>query len=554
MPAETDRHERTLMAWPTVGAPHRAVARTARRRPRGLCARSRVSIAEHEPVTMVAAPVGCGRGRRDVRTRRRGRDRCRSTTRGSATPDRSSCVAPDGARHAVHFRFNAWGEKYDAVRRGRATIGARIAHPLGLPVHEAPLVLEGGSIAVDGTGTLVTTERCLLNPNRNPGWDAREIEHALRAGSVSTRIVWLADGIAEDDGDRRPRRQRRRVRGAGACVLQGCCRSAQPEPRDRRRQPRRACEAAGIDVVEIADAAVRVVSVRVRCRFPTSTSTSRTGSSSCRSRAAAEDDAALDVDRGRVSRTRGRRGSGRGPRLRWRRRALHHPAGPGHDPPHRVRRASTSPARVSTRRAGRRCGSGSCSTRWHRRRRRRTRAALREGVRIAAGTGAQLGVPARADARALLRDHARRPGRAPVSNRGAAGWSHVRVRGRTRGRDGRRGARVAVRTRRRRWPRVQHRDLRRARRHAARAHAQDAPARHGRLLRGQVLPRRRHAAIRSRRSPGAVVGFPTCWDEWFPEVARAVRAAAAPRSSCTRPRSVRSPTIPASTPSRCGNR
>ncbi len=78
----------------------------------------------------------------------------------------------DGRRRAVHFRFNAWGEKFHPYDRD-AAVGGLIAERLGDEVAAAPLVLEGGSILCDGDGTLLTTEQCLLNPNRNPGLVAR---------------------------------------------------------------------------------------------------------------------------------------------------------------------------------------------------------------------------------------------------------------------------------------------------------------------------------------------------------------------------------------------
>src|SRR5437870_5813399 len=68
------------------------------------------------------------------------------------------------------------------------------------PLEPAPMVLEGGSIAVDGRGTLVTTERCLLNPNRNPTYSRTDIERTLKSFLGVDRIVWLADAIAEDEG------------------------------------------------------------------------------------------------------------------------------------------------------------------------------------------------------------------------------------------------------------------------------------------------------------------------------------------------------------------
>jgi agmatine deiminase len=103
----------------------------------------------------------------------------------------------DGSRLAVHFRFNAWGGKFPPWDRD-AAVGALIAQQLGDEVVNAPLVLEGGSILSDGEGTLLTTEQCLLNPNRNPSLSREQIETALRDYLGSERIVWLGDGLVED--------------------------------------------------------------------------------------------------------------------------------------------------------------------------------------------------------------------------------------------------------------------------------------------------------------------------------------------------------------------
>jgi agmatine deiminase len=102
-----------------------------------------------------------------------------------------------GRRRAVHFQFNAWGEKF-APWDHDAAVGALIARRLGDEVVGAPLVLEGGSILGDGAGTLLTTEECLLNLNRNPDLGREEIEAALRTQLGVERIVWLGRGLIED--------------------------------------------------------------------------------------------------------------------------------------------------------------------------------------------------------------------------------------------------------------------------------------------------------------------------------------------------------------------
>jgi agmatine deiminase len=105
--------------------------------------------------------------------------------------------ADDGHRLAVHFRFNSWGERYAPWDRD-AAVGALIAERLGDEVVSAPIVLEGGSILSDGEGTLLTTEQCLLNPNRNPSLPREQIEHELSTYLGVDRIVWLGYGLVED--------------------------------------------------------------------------------------------------------------------------------------------------------------------------------------------------------------------------------------------------------------------------------------------------------------------------------------------------------------------
>jgi agmatine deiminase len=106
-------------------------------------------------------------------------------------------LADDGARVAVHFAFNAWGEKFPPWDHD-AVVGRLIAERLGDWVVESSLVLEGGSILTDGQGTLLTTEQCLLNPNRNPSWSREQIESELRARLGVQRFVWLGMGLVED--------------------------------------------------------------------------------------------------------------------------------------------------------------------------------------------------------------------------------------------------------------------------------------------------------------------------------------------------------------------
>jgi agmatine deiminase len=100
----------------------------------------------------------------------------------------------------VDWGYNAWGGKYPPYDLDDV-IPTRIGAELGLPVFEPGIVMEGGSIDVNGRGTLLTTEACLLNPNRNPQLDRAAIEGYLRDYLGVTKILWLGEGIAGDDTD-----------------------------------------------------------------------------------------------------------------------------------------------------------------------------------------------------------------------------------------------------------------------------------------------------------------------------------------------------------------
>ena len=98
------------------------------------------------------------------------------------------------------WRYNAWGGKYPPYDRDDA-IPRRIAAALGLRRFENGMVLEGGSIDVNGAGLILTTEACLLNPNRNPHLSRAQIEQNLRDWLGVHTVVWLGDGIVGDDTD-----------------------------------------------------------------------------------------------------------------------------------------------------------------------------------------------------------------------------------------------------------------------------------------------------------------------------------------------------------------
>ncbi|MCC6313040.1 MAG: agmatine deiminase family protein [Thermomicrobiales bacterium] len=192
MPAEWEPHERCLVAWPTRDALWRQHAEEAKREYAALIA----AIARFEPVLAIAAP-----GREaEVRAY------CGSAVETIELPIDDSwirdsgpifVVGPDGRRAAVDFRFNAWGERFHPYADDDR-LPERLLAALGVARIASPMVLEGGSITVDGEGTLITTEQCLLNPNRNPEWSREQIEAELRRCLGVQTIIWLPYGAGED--------------------------------------------------------------------------------------------------------------------------------------------------------------------------------------------------------------------------------------------------------------------------------------------------------------------------------------------------------------------
>ena len=109
-------------------------------------------------------------------------------------------VLKDGKLVLLDFIFNGWGEKYPHAEDNRLSRRLHEAGAFGdLPLESIPLVLEGGSIEVDGEGTLLTTESCLLNKNRNPSLPRTEIEALLRKYLGVDRILWLKHGAIDGD-------------------------------------------------------------------------------------------------------------------------------------------------------------------------------------------------------------------------------------------------------------------------------------------------------------------------------------------------------------------
>ena len=194
------------------------------------------AIAAFEPVLMAADPRQAAEARRlcgaGVES-----SSCRSTTRGRATRARSSSATSDGGRAGVQFGFNGWGEKFVPYDED-AQFATRVLAQLGVARRDAAhFVLEGGSISVDGAGTLVTTEQCLFEEHRNPQLSREQIEAELRraAGRRAGRLARARAG--RGPRHRRARRQHLRVHRAGPGRAPDRARRGEPELRELPGEP-----------------------------------------------------------------------------------------------------------------------------------------------------------------------------------------------------------------------------------------------------------------------------------------------------------------------------
>lgn len=194
MPPEWGPHERCVMAWPcrsSMWGPALAAAKTE-------YAATARAIARFEAVLVVAPPgmeaeaaAACGP---DVEVTAWAID-------DSWTRDMGAVLVtdPQGRRRGVDFVFNSWGGKFVPYDQD-ARFAERMCAHLGVERYDAaPLVLEGGAFTVDGTGTVITTEQCLLHPNRNPSLTRAQIEDGLRSWLGVDEVVWLPFGLVEDD-------------------------------------------------------------------------------------------------------------------------------------------------------------------------------------------------------------------------------------------------------------------------------------------------------------------------------------------------------------------
>jgi len=199
MPAEWEPHEGCYLVWPERPDNWRSGAKPAQ----SAWVRLAAAIAPHERVTVLVS----SRQWRNARTRLPSSVRVVEATADDAWVRDSgpTFVVDDlGGRRAVDWAFNAWG----GLRGGLFfpwdsddVLGHKIAELEGADCYQPPLVMEGGSFDTDGEGTLLVTQECLLNPNRNPELDRDAIEAYLCAHLGVSRVVWLPRGVHLDETD-----------------------------------------------------------------------------------------------------------------------------------------------------------------------------------------------------------------------------------------------------------------------------------------------------------------------------------------------------------------
>ncbi|QYX56559.1 agmatine deiminase family protein [Roseovarius sp. SCSIO 43702] len=194
MPAEWAPHARTWMMWPSRPEVWDDMAATCR-------AYTAVAhaIRDCEPLTMLVRPEDAATARAmlgaDI-------DLLEAPIDDSWARDAGPCflVNAAGERAGVSFRFNAWGGKYHP-HDGDDAAGSVILDAAGVRAFASDLVAEGGGIAVDGEGTILTTESCFPNANRNPDWTRDAIESELKEMLGGDKVIWLPGNALETETD-----------------------------------------------------------------------------------------------------------------------------------------------------------------------------------------------------------------------------------------------------------------------------------------------------------------------------------------------------------------
>lgn len=197
MPGEFEPHDETWLIWPERTDVWRLGAKPAQEE----FARVAEAISVSEPVTVIASRSQWLHARTVLSPEIRVVE---MTTDDAWIRDSGPTFVIDanGRRRAVDWRFNAWGGLGGGLYfpwDQDELVAPKLLDIEGTDRYRAPMVLEGGSIHVDGEGTLLTTEECLLNPNRNPTLTREEIEALLWEYTGAEKVIWLGKGVHNDE-------------------------------------------------------------------------------------------------------------------------------------------------------------------------------------------------------------------------------------------------------------------------------------------------------------------------------------------------------------------
>jgi agmatine deiminase len=199
MPGEFEPHRGCWMAWPERPDNWRLGAKPAQEAFAAVAA----AISASEPVTMAVSDSRFESCRAmlppEVRVVEISTDDAWMRDTGP-----TFLVDGRGGLRGVDWRFNAWGGTEGGLyfpwdRDDR--VAAKVLEVEGADRYRAPIVLEGGAIHADGEGTVLTTEECLLNPNRNPELSKEQVERVLLEHLGAEKVVWLGAGVFEDETD-----------------------------------------------------------------------------------------------------------------------------------------------------------------------------------------------------------------------------------------------------------------------------------------------------------------------------------------------------------------
>ncbi len=199
MPAEWDAHDGCYLIWPERPDNWRLGAKPAQ----GAFTTVAETIAATEDVTVLVSAQQYSNARERLSARVRVVE---MTTDDAWVRDTGPTFVVDdsGERRAVSWQFNAWGGLRGGLYfpwHADTLVAPKIADLERVDLYEPDLVAEGGAIDVDGDGTLITTEECLLNPNRNPGRTREQVEQVMRDHLGVETVIWLPQGVHQDETD-----------------------------------------------------------------------------------------------------------------------------------------------------------------------------------------------------------------------------------------------------------------------------------------------------------------------------------------------------------------